>query len=103
VSTTEEGEAQWVSDLCRLRRPTLLLAAGITCLELREHEAALAVLELCTKLEPDNPEAHLLTGKSLLALERTEEAARALGQAMRLDPGCFEAKSLLVWCYSSAG
>ena len=101
--TTDEGAAQWVSDLCRLRRPTLLLAAGITCLELREHEAALAVLELCARLEPDNAEAHLLVGKSLLALERTDEAARALEQAARVDPGCLEAKSLLLWCYSSTG
>ena len=101
MSTTDYGAAQWVSDLCRLRRPTLLLAAGIACLELRERETALALLELCAKLDPGNAEPHLLAGKALLALGRVEDAARALEETVRLDPACGEAKSLLVWCYSS--
>ena len=52
-------------------------------------------------VEPGNAEPRLLAGKALLALDRVEDAARALEEASRLDPACGEANSLLVWCYTS--
>jgi cytochrome c-type biogenesis protein CcmH/NrfG len=101
MKTVDDGTALWVNALCQQRRPVLLLAAAMACHELSEHQVAITILGLCTKLEPDNPEAHLLLGKSLLALDRIEEAARALEFSITLEPEGDEAQSLLMWCYST--
>lgn len=100
MSTPDEGTALWVNALCSQRRPVLLLAAAMACNELNEHRTATSILELCITLEPDNPEAHLLMGKSLVALDRVGDAAKEIERAVTLDPDCREAKSLLLWCYS---
>jgi tetratricopeptide (TPR) repeat protein len=56
--------------------------------------AYLKALE-ATRKWPNDPEAHVLLGKSALATEWNEEAKAALEKALRLDPGNAEAEELM--------
>lgn len=97
----DEGTALWINALCQQRRHTLLLAAALACQEINQHQRAVSLLELCVQLEPDNSDVQLLLGQSLMALGQLESATKALEKPIALAPDCDEAKSLLLWCYTS--
>jgi cytochrome c-type biogenesis protein CcmH/NrfG len=98
----DDATASWINVLCQHRRSTLLLASALTCHELGEHQIAAAILELCAKLEPHQPQVQLLLGRSYLALGEHRKGTQALENACTLDPNSFEAQSSLLWCYSSS-
>src|SRR5437763_5312067 len=95
----DEATAAWIAALCELRRPTLLLAAALACVELQQHQTAIAILELCTTLEPDNAEARLLLAESYKALGQCEKAILIIGSPSLAKRR--EAQNLLLYCYTS--
>jgi Flp pilus assembly protein TadD len=101
VTIHEEGTALWINVLCQQRRSVLLLATALSCQEINQHQTAVSLLELCVQLEPDNSDVQLLLGQSLMALGQLESATKALEQTVALALDCDEAKSLLLWCYTS--
>jgi len=95
------GSASWINDLSPHQYPALLLAAAAACNELRHHKTAVTILELCATLEPDNSAALILLGRSYIASGESEKAIQVLERVPLSSHGRGEARSLLLWCYSS--
>jgi tetratricopeptide (TPR) repeat protein len=96
----DEATAEWIAALCRLRRPTLLYAASIVCVDLHDYQIAISLLKLCTTLEPENAAAHLLLAETFMALEQFELALPGLERALTLGKHQ-EAQKLLASCHAS--
>lgn len=71
------------------------LAAGVDAIRDEDYSAAVAVLRTLSEQESTFAEAHFQLGLALCLLERTEEAARAYRETLRLNPYHFGAMAAL--------
>jgi tetratricopeptide (TPR) repeat protein len=77
-----------------LKRQAQLNASNVTArrdlgrayLELRRPRAALRFLDQARERDPRNPDIAFLRGTALLAIGKNEEALRAMGEAVGVDP-----------------
>jgi hypothetical protein len=67
--------------------PSTVGALGDALQSLEQHEMALPSFRHAIRLDPENPWPHHALGVSLARLGRLEEAAAALLEAVRLEPG----------------
>ncbi|MEI8312533.1 MAG: ankyrin repeat domain-containing protein, partial [Verrucomicrobiota bacterium] len=68
------------------RRPWSLQAAAFTLIKLDRAEEAVALMNECIAMRPDDPNYHSTLGYAFSALGRTREAVEAWDKASNLDP-----------------
>lgn len=78
----------------------VLEAAGALCEARGHHRAAIEVLKLSAEIEIGNLSVYLSLARSYMALNRFEDAAEVLENALSHYPGSFEIQSALLWCYT---
>ncbi|HYV84393.1 MAG TPA: tetratricopeptide repeat protein [Patescibacteria group bacterium] len=59
---------------------------GVAAFNRGDYPAALSEFEIISREDPKDPQAYLMTGSSLIALSRFDEAGRALDRSLALQP-----------------
>jgi len=79
------------------------IEAAFLCLKAGQFDKGLSYARQAAKIEPKNPVAHNLTGRSLMELDRTDEAVPELALATRLSPQNASFHLDLARAYQKAG
>jgi tetratricopeptide (TPR) repeat protein len=90
----------WILSAGVSSQALVLEAAGAVCQDRGHHEAAIEVLKLSTEIEIDNLSIYQAMARSYMALNRYNDAAMVLEDALANYPDSFEIQSSLLWCYT---
>jgi Flp pilus assembly protein TadD len=79
------------------------IAAAVALIDVRENEAALAIVDRLIARDPRIGQLHQLRGRALAGLHRWPAAVEAFDRAVTLEPSVFNWRQYLAWSLAQAG
>jgi len=78
-------------------------AAAVALIDVRQNEAALALVDHLLQRHPRGSQLHMLRGRALAGLHRWPAAVAAFERATTLEPSVFNWRQYLAWALAHAG
>jgi tetratricopeptide (TPR) repeat protein len=78
-------------------------AAAVALIDVRQNEAALALVDHLLQRHPRGGQLHMLRGRALAGLHRWPAAVAAFERATALEPSVFNWRQYLAWALAQAG
>jgi Flp pilus assembly protein TadD len=78
-------------------------AAAVALIDVRQNDAALALVDLLLQRHPRGGQLHMLRGRALAGLHRWPAAVAAFERATTLEPSVFNWRQYLAWALAHAG
>ena len=78
-------------------------ASAVALIDVRQNDAALALVDLLLQRHPRGGQLHMLRGRALAGLHRWPAAVAAFERATTLEPSVFNWRQYLAWALAHAG